>query len=1067
MDGKSQEEMSLGSVTKLIASIANSSDSIDKTLKKLNFADFVKSDTKGIFNTTKMLVKIKNYAMVQYMKLSEISFTLKDIYNSMINPDRYENVNGVVTINFNGKKYSDAKGLLLKIREILLIDEKKYDKVNDFFGKFNTNLEKLEPLAKKASVSLLVFTGAFLLLNLVSFAGLFKVGTMLVVLGASIGFFISSVVNSLKGQGMGKSFMMMKMLPNFFTAMGKGILLMSLGLMIFSNVKGSAVSLSIMVGVLIGLFAIFRNKRGAAEGVAGFGGGIFNNMMKFSMALGILVLSIYAVKDVPFAAVGTLIGIIIALGIALKITNGFKGGVINQEKSQMFQFAMGLGILILALHAVQEIPITSMIKLLAFIGGLGLVMQTFKVKTSLVGFAFGFGILVLALYAFQTSINIETMFAFTLFMGALGLSLRFFNKSGLLTLGLIAASIYALAASFSKFVESKFGLSEMLVLGGTIVMMAIVAGILGAVGPVALVGAATLGVISLALMLAVEPLQKIGDNKIDINNVLNFMGSIGIIAIGLSLMTPFLLLSVPASALLLPLAGAIYLASGGFVNISAMSFNVQNVNDFIESIKLVANGLSNNFVDILLAVPASIALVPIMVVMLMVGGLMKLIQMIDFSDKTKTNDFNNSVSGLINNINEFGLISLAKAGAKSLLLVPIFGTLLLGAALMKKIQDVELNKDKMVAFNSMVSETVSLISTTVNDNKSKLEEIGPGLEVLGKIFSVGGNIAEVVRNMASLTYNEYRVKNGKLVLHKQHKLKQEDFTAAGKNLGLIINELVKPLNELGADSNTISVGGFVFDNPFKNNDKSKGMDFIQRLGNAYLPLSESLKKMSETGLMTDSKYVTTLTKNIGTVISSYISSIDEAGKIDINKSEKSLKQMVEFNDLFATDNNFASLDKMSLAFERIVNVFSDEKKWKLIRKNLTFMHKEFKGIAKELNSIEIDKINAFENTIKAITVANRGDIQELILKISEFISVIQTSGYNQQPQQPQQVATTNNNTTITEVKGDKTVAKQQNNDNILSASIESLISAVESVKDTLENETLDVNVKNHRNTFGA
>lgn len=1073
MQGASAEDMGLTSVVALISNIATSNNSIDKTLKSLNFSSSKETIKSSDFNVTKMLVKIKNYSMVQYMRLSQIANSINEIRDSII--AKKDVALNSINIDIGGKikNFKPVSNFLEKLTDFVNTDQSKFNTVNTFLDTLNVKFALIGKTTKTAGFGLLLFTGALSVLSLVSFIGILKFGMMLGVLGASIAFFIFAVTKSFRGTGSIKTLIILKTLPDIFTSIGKGVIQLSIGLMIFSLVKTGKI-LTLM-GTIAGILAIFafysNNQRDNLDKNLSFGSFFrvrrsnspFVGMLKFSIALSLMVLALNAVKDINFSAVVNLVSIITILIVLMKLNGG--GGIRRGTRaSAIVSFAMGIGLLVLGLHAIKEVDMDSVFKLLFFVAGLGLALRTFKLAPALTKFAFGFGILVLAMYAIQ-DLKTETLFKTLLFISGLGLALRLFKgNSGALNMALLSASLLVFTFALSSFLVLNVSVADILTFAGAITALALVVGLMGLGATSAAIGLGSLVLIGLgaSLFVAATSFGLISKLNIQFVNILEFALSIGFMAITLALLTPYLLLSLPAALMLLPLSASLFLSANAFAIMSKNDVNFDNILAFAGSISIIALSLAALSIPLLLATPASLLLIPIMVSLLIAAEAFELIGKYKFKrDDFKT--FFYGIETLINGIGNFGLISLGKTGIKALLLVPIFASMLLGAEMMKNIQEVKLSESSMGSFNKMVNLTVNEIATTLSENEDVLKRAEPGLDVLSKIFSVGGNIAKTVKNMASLSYDEYVVKDGKLVLKKRHKLTEADFMAAGNSLGLIIQALVDPLNKLGADSNLLTIGNYTFANPFKGDNKSKGLEFVARLGNAYLPLSESIEKISRSGLMGDDSQIDRFAVNISKVVNGYVSALNSAGKIDIRRAERSLRKMVDFNEIFAENNEFGNIDNLSLSFERIVNVFSDEGKWKMIRKNLKTMKDEFVGITKALNSLDMEKALSFERSMKIIAESNRSDVQGLIEKIVELIEALNNKNDQKFVAQSNNPAIINKNTTTN--NNLEKIKENNNSGDKLEKTMVDLLSGLDNIANILKDETLDVNVKNSQKKF--
>lgn len=989
MQGKSQEEMGLDSVANYLAAIATNTKSLNETFNT-GVQSLHKLLSSNLGSIKRRFTSILKYAKRDSDNIANISTKIDSIYANAYSGTGEQYIK--IDINAGKLNPEDANKWLTNIIKLGEFDKAKTKNIQDVFDTLNGGFVAIRKNALPAALGLFAFSSSLLMLNFLSFTGILKISLGLATLGAGIGFFLNSIIRSLGNKSAFKTFIILKQLPNLFLGLGKGILMLSIGLLLFSQVKGAAVGLAITIGLISVLFAQFKSKRAVARVNT-----IDMKIFRFAMSIGILVLALYAVKDVPFKAVLMLVGVIVTLGLALRLFNkksglaGIKGG--KKRKSLMLDFAIGMGILVLALHAVKEVSFTGLFKLVLFVGILGIAIKSTRGATSLMKFALGFGIMVLAMYAMQVSINVETLFMVVGFISALGLATKLFNKQGAINMLMLSAGVLAIGYSLGVFKNSGFSFTDLLLFTGSVIVISGVLFLLGLPGvnvTIAL-GAGVLALVGVSLYISALAFGKISKVNIEIKNILTFVGSIFIIAIGLALVTPALLLALPSAVMLIPLGVSLFLSASGFNSLAGMEFNTDNIWDFTKSIGILSLGLAGLLIPITLATPASLLLIPIMLTTLGAAVLMRTINTMDFASGTKKIDkFMDGVGSIVGKINDFGLITLGKTAMKAAMLLPLFMTLSAGAHSMKAINDIDVNTGKFENFTWMVDNVVTNITDTIANNEDKLSAAEDGLDVLTKIFSVGGNIAQTVKNMTGLQYNEYKVVNGKLVLHKTHKLGPEDFKAAGANLGMLINALVQPLTLLGDSSaSSFTLGGFTFDNPFKDSAASKGIDFVARIGNAFLPLSESLKTLTETGLLTDDAKVKSFTDNMGKLIQGYATNITKLSTIDMNTASNAMIQIKNFNMLF-NDTDTNNLESVSLSFERIINVFSDEPKWKAIRANLSYMSSEFRDITASLNSLNLEKAIQFEKSLKIIAEANQAEISTLVETLTELIGVIKT-----------------------------------------------------------------------------
>lgn len=107
---------------------------------------------------------------------------------------------------------------------------------------------------------------------------------------------------------------------------------------------------------------------------------------------------------------------------------------------------------------------------------------------------------------------------------------------------------------------------------------------------------------------------------------------------------------------------------------------------------------------------------------------------------------------------------------------------------------------KMVALNTSAIIS-SLTEPLANAGKggsffSSESPIGKGIRNLTGIGAVLTGLAKGVSGMANLRFEEYSVKDGKLVLTSTRQLNEQDFANVGVNVGRIISALVNPLEKI-------------------------------------------------------------------------------------------------------------------------------------------------------------------------------------------------------------------------------------------------------------------------------
>ena len=609
----------------------------------------------------------------------------------------------------------------------ITIDEKKLDIFTNGIIKITKSLSDLQKILKPVSISFGIFVLSFVVLALTG-----AMPFLLVSVGIISGFLwtlnkIFKKGNNLTGE-----------MTHF--ALGIGILTIAMIAMQFVPLEAMAKML-LFIG---GLGLVFKKYGDKVD--------FSKKIMKFALAIGILTLALIVMAFVPFTAMLKLVLFIAGIGLTLKL---FK---LDKKKTEnpIMSFALGIGILILALLVVEYIPLLSMFKLLLFIVGLGLIMKITGLdkggaKNPLMSFALGIGILILALLVVEY-IPILSMFKLLLFIGGLGLVLKLFNKQGSINMLLIAGGILAISIALFIFKKANISLNDLLILGGVIVTLALIATLLGTPPIVAFAQAGAIVLITLSVALLVfsvgvlvmaKAISIISQTDISIESVLLFIGAVGIIALGFSLIAPLAIVALVGATLMVPVSILSIVIAGSLLLISMMTIDTSKFNESI---------LKTTLTLVICAPLAVIALIgvtlmiPVSALALVVGTAISKLSSLKYDSKNLDN-FKLSLGKIIDAFNSIGFISATKASAKALLILPLAHTL---------------NELANIQFSdSSLSQSLNSFLNNLSDS-AKWEIIHNNMTILNK------NLKEIVStiNMVSLEKALALEKNIKLLSEK-------------------------------------------------------------------------------------------------------------------------------------------------------------------------------------------------------------------------------------------------------------------------------------------------------------
>lgn len=628
------------------------------------------------------------------------------------------------------------------------------------------------------------------------------------------------------------------------------------------------------------------------------------SMFYFASGIGMMTISMALMSLVEWESGAKMLLFIGLLGLIFK-----KFNFDHAKDNPLWQFAAGIGILTLSLIAMTAVEWTSIFKMLLFIGGLAIVLNFFPAENPGLGmllFAAGLGLMVLAMYAMK-DVPLAALGITLVFLGALGLILKLYNPATTYAMLMLAGGLLAIAGAF--WVLSKIDVSgeKMAIFAATIVGLSLAMALIGApfIAPFVMTGALTFAAMSGSLLLGALAVAAISNLTIDSTKIKAFGSAIWDLSVALTLAMPMLVIGAVAAVMLIPIAVAALTAAGSLKLISMLEIKQENLTKFLSSMKVLVEGIDN-----------------------------------------------------------FGLLQLTKVAAKSVLIIPTVLALTAAATAIRIISEMEINGSKITAFGEIMNTFVTSIATSIAANVDKLKEMEPGLQALSQLINIGGQLAKVIQAFSSMTYNEYGVKDGKIVLTGVRKITDDDIKMVGTNIGKLIQGLLAPLAIISSDDKTWDFGnGVKMANPFAGgwfSDNDSGTERLTKLGNAFLPLSEVMKNLS--GIeMSDGSNATLAVKQLVGIVNQ-------------------LNEVAELNDSFLSSTD---------SVVRFMDTLSDQNKWKIINENLDKVSKSFKDITTNINNLNVDKAMALERNLKLMTDKNSAEsLEKVVDSLAELVGMM-------------------------------------------------------------------------------
>ncbi len=792
---------------------------------------------------------------------------------------------------------------------------------------------------------------------------------------------LNLVLRSFSGpKGMGTD---VKSSPMLLFAIGIAALTISMLIMQFVPWEAGAKMILFIGGLGLAL-KLFSGPNGMGTG------GIKNSpMIAFAMGIAILTLTLFAINEVPWTSIFKMIFFIGALGLVMKLFNFSKMGPTNG----MIGFALGLGLFILCILAFDELPWEAMFKTILFIGALGLTMKLFNFNkmgpaNSMISFAFGFAIMVLAMYAIN-ELPWEALAKTLLFIGGLGLVMKLFGSTSGLNFLALSAGILVLSGALYVFKKIGWTIGDAFTFGITVAILAGVVALAGIPVISAAIGLGSLAIIgmSVSLLVAGLSLWAISNMTLNFENLKNFGIAVGVLSLAMAAIAPFAVIGLVGALAVLPIAVISIITAIALWTISGLNITPENITNFQTAITGLTDTYLNIGFSVIPAAAASLLFLPIALVSIIGVMALKLVSSLEINNANIVK-YGTGVNTLVESINSVGMWDLAKTGAKSLLLLPIFGSALLGGLVLRLISGLNIDQNKINVFGSTLSSFTSTIAGVLAENEDKLAAAQPGIHALAKLMSVSSSLARTIQLMANMQFYEYGVQDGKLVLKGVRTLTAEDFVRVGQNLGTMLRCLIEPLTILGSNSNSFVIGGQVITNPFKSSTALKGIEMLAAVGNAFKPLAESVKTYASIPMVSNPKLLDMFRNSLIVMVTTFMWTFNKLSTIDLDLMNNGIQTIVKFIDIFKGADT-QKITALNGIFEKFMNNLSNDVKWKKINQNLNILKKNFQDIAKSINSIDINKATVFERNIKNLINNNNSEsLRKAVESLAELLNMI-------------------------------------------------------------------------------
>lgn len=690
---------------------------------------------------------------------------------------------------------------------------------------------------------------------------------------------------------------------------------------------------------------------------AGFG--LSNSLSVLAGSLSLLVLAIVASTMVNWTK--TLPMMIFLAGIAtvsILATTGKRkeGGSVN-KMSGVLGFALGLGILVLAIVAFQLIPYKAITKVLVFMAAIALIVTGVPVLMGGLGkklggslptskvdnpgkqmmlFAAGLAVLGLATWAITTIMQGKWAgaWAFLGFVAVAMLIFSVFKEGGIInifkgrTLDIkqqksdtkeTAKNMAIMVAGFAAFALLLIIIDRFIQDPDTLWTKM---GVLGAL------------VIGTALVYAA------------LNTFDKVMGDIK------SSMVKMLLMAVGIAGFVLTIK---FLST---INVEGIWEKMAIVGVTIIAAAGIAIGLAAitttgiGAAAIFIGIGIMVALAAPIIIMALA---LKLVASIKFREGFADN-FTQGLSGVVKAIASLSFLDVVKAAAKSMPLIPIMAVASLAAEALQKIYELPVGHkpEAMDTFKDTLTTFINALTDVIKATDGKVtKDMKPGLEALEKIVGIGAGLANIIQSFANMSFDEYKYdeKRGELVLVGKRPITQEELDRVGPAVNKLIDSLIKPLGDIA-----------------EKKINKKGLKNISLIGEMYKPIFESISSLTggqSATLLTDYSKSAALGANMNMLIDKLLSIADKMSNTK-QPNKESLKVL----------NGFL--------------YYINQVDWNKVNSGMDKLQQNTVKMAKAINSMDLKKVVMVNDTVKFLTNLKINDRQrqdmELLIKLMEGMS---------------------------------------------------------------------------------
>lgn len=760
-------------------------------------------------------------------------------------------------------------------------------------------------------------------------------------------------------------------------------------------------------------------------------GGLATSMVAFAFALGIVVLGIYALKEIDWKQALTLVLFIAALA-AIFVGSKLLIGKRNSPDAGMLGFAFGMGVLVLAIEAGKLVffgydgknwqigpwAIAGFVMAMAFVLGKG---KGGGGARDMLRFAGGIAVLVLTIWAWDKLISsnpdmLKHVWSLALIAGIFVLIYRIakgdltvmfgkgklgqtrkaaqkggMNKQTLIEFAACIAIIVAAGAG-AMWVLSKIDARSGDLIARALVMLGVLAVIgygipeinkhmnkiknksrvyinLGIISAVAIIGSIVINILGATDVNSTDLVTRAGV----------MLGTLAIIAAGIVILGKFDKKTIISGGIAMAvLVGIMYIATQAIKTLIETKTEgnlMEKATVMWVTIGIIAAGVLA-LGSIMLFPPMILAIAMGGAAMLAISGIMlvasKAFLIIGKAEikKEKIDIFLDSMLTTVKSFTSLSLRQIVKGSAAGVAMFPLFASAKKLAETLKIIGDIKVSQEDITRFTDTMIGFIKSFTESINGETigNGLKEVAKGEEGILSMIKAATGFVDVLLAIANGKIAEYEVKDGQAVLTGYKPFSLDQIgTQAGAQIGRVVINFINSLKDLELSKSQRKTLNRLGE-IFTGEDGQGGLNTV------FDSIINLVNNTDGIATLKDANAMTSIGNNLSMFVRTIVNDFS-SNMAEIDKFSKGSVMNKNPLELFATFIKEAS-----------------NAKWESISSGAEKSSKSVNKLVSSINKLDIKKAVELRNTLKAFSdIQKLKKVEGILQKLLELVEKINSS----------------------------------------------------------------------------